>query len=1309
MESDKPRNLIFKSSYWSFEDEEECIISVSGRTKEGESIQVRVEGFRPFVYLELPMRIKWTTSKCDALFNFLKTSMKSDAPLYYRKHAKKLLHYSKKVYTILLAFKTNKACFSLNYKIARLNYIPGVGQFLSGDFKVHEHNIDPIISFAAAKDISLSGWQELKEKIPKDEKGLSIEERKFSTADIDVVVDWRDFNPAKVESTIVNTYYCSFDIECYSKNHNSKLPDPEDSSNLVFQISMVFGNLRDKDEDREKILLTLYDPHDIDGVNVVRCKNEKDLLLSFSKIVYARNPDIFIGYNIMKFDWNYMVTRAEKFGYVNSFLEMSRIFGKKSTIEKNFWSSSAYGKQTFKYVNSHGRTNVDVLNEVERNYKLPKYSLNYVSEFFLGDKKDDVSPTQLFMLYQITEEMLPVLEGKITQEKLKTVKKRILDIFSTRKTYGVAAPLREKFTKATTKNIKSLVRECLTITGKYCVQDTILPIDLAEKLNLWVSMEEMSNVTHVPISYLHTRGQQIKVVAQMYRETIGRGYIIPYNSKKNNTEDKDEKYQGATVISVKKGDYDDVGSLDYASLYPSIIIMKNICYTSAVEDDDPIPDSECNVLEWEDHVGCIHDPLKRKKTKDKILCSKHRYRFKKVKIVINEDGTLTFLNEGLMPRLERNLLATRKKVKWEMFKMECKLNMQQGKATKQDIEKYKKLGFEIIKKGSLKAKEEEILGVMIKILNAKQLAVKVSANSAYGAMGAKQGYIPFIPGAASITAMGRRLINTAIEKILSTWDNAELIYGDTDSCMINFKGCNLVESMELCEKASKVVTHYLKCWAIEVDENCKVKAEGVEYKLNQISSKHEHFEFLDEEDKIKVFGYENTPMDLEFENMYGRFLILTKKRYVAHIVNKDGGKIDEVKKGVVLVRRDNCEYLRTTYKQITDAVLSKKSEDYVMNILYDMVDKLFTLRVPDTQLIIYTGVKDVISYAKNKEVNGRVVFLDSNDKPIIDVIGPLDPRLVYSNIPQCLLSLKMIRRGTDIPPNTRLEYLYIEDEYAQHQGDKAEDYTYYIENKQNEKLVPDYLFYLEKQLAKPISELFEIKYLKDMILYEKIQDKFERLLNDDNISEIKRKRVKECNTYKKEIYPKETKYLVGWEALNYESTENLEPIIYNLKGINAKAEYIINSSKKKGFNEFNGKFDKEIVDTCKSLRARDIIDRLCFSFGVGKLPTRKPKQNGNKIIAQTKVVLMKPLKNFKKGTMGRITRCEKISSDKKCTEYKFDIIFDNEEVIEGVSRDYFTTFYFRDNNIVGDMVLYRKNYKAVVLHLKKLFKKVNED
>jgi len=1350
LKTDEPRKVRFKTYYWNYEetDEHELFIHVGGRTEDERSVHCVIKGFTPFVYLQLPKRITWNRAKCIAVFEYL---MKSEGPQSYWLLKKYLLKYKKICNTICLTFPTNKAAYSLMRRCSNKNgmVIDGVGTFRQNEFEVHEQNIDPILKFTASKKLNLASWIEVKETIPEEEQGLSVEDRKFTTADIDLQAIWTDveaYTPDEI--VIVRPKYFSFDIECNSKNHNSKIPDPEIPENCVFQIACTIGKFGESIE--KSYLLSFGNPLDIPGVTVIRFnqgpfkQREKELLLYFKRLIDEENPDVFVGYNTMKFDWNYLIQRAEKLGIYMKFALLSRIVGRRAELKKSSWSSSAYGEQVFRYLDPFGRTNVDVMIEIERNYRLPQYGLNAVSEFFLKEHKDDVTPRQLFMLYQLTEELTPVIEALPDETVAKgtriTIKKKIQDILQMRRCNGEVKRLRTDLMGAR-KGIefKTLVRKAFAITGKYCVQDTILPVKIAEKLNLWITMEEMSNCMSVPMSYLHTRGQQIKVLSQIYRETIFNDIIIPFRKKQQDA--PTEKYQGAVVIEANPGDYENVVCYDFESLYPTTIIAFNICYTTLLEDDDPTPDEECHVLDWSDHVGCAHDPQKRKKKAADILCKHHRYRFRKV--ITLPDGTR--LNEGLMPRLERNLLLNRKLRKKEMAKLEAIQKMATGKATDDDIVFYKKMGWEIIKKGSLTQKQLDVVSVGVTVRNAQQLTLKVSANSAYGGMGAQNGFIPLVPGAASVTAMGRMLIMKAIKFILGRYDFAKLVYGDTDSSMITFTDKSTEESFVLGDKISREASHFLKTFLLDFEEEYAIvnPKDGASYRIDKYP--RDQMDGLTDEEKIHIHRYDANPINLQFENLYKRYLLLTKKRYVAYAVNRKGEIINNIKKGVVLARRDNCQYLRDTYKYVVDAILDRKPEKEVMNILYDRISKLFTRQIPDANLIVYTGIKNMINYAKKKETkNGRTVtdriFLDEDDEPIDDPIGPLDPRLIYPNYPQVLLTLKMLRRGDEVPPNTRLEYLYVENEDAVHQGEKAEDYTFYRENKDIYAFKPDYLHYVEKQVMKPITELFDVKYPREKIPYEKLDDALVRCIG--NLDDLQRHRVQQIKKYERTVEPRYDTLRCGWAAHGCDECRAMfprkcktrvtdedvvffhspktEPRTYHYKGKAAQVQYILDSVAKKkanpkAANEIDEVRYSELIKVCKRWKAWNIVNAFHVKYGIRKRTAKRPTQTGEKLRlkandVQTQVILTENYLNYPKGTLVTLTGIKEMeipTSIKGKKNYLYQVKTKDDVVLEDVPRKAFATYYYKDGTIMKDILLARGNFKSVCNELNILFDQLN--
>ncbi|PHJ15314.1 dna polymerase, partial [Cystoisospora suis] len=81
-------------------------------------------------------------------------------------------------------------------------------------------------------------------------------------------------------------------------------------------------------------------------------------------------------------------------------------------------------------------------------------------------------------------------------------------------------------------------------------------------------------------------GQQIKVTAQLLRKCKDLKYLIPA-VKRSGGVDSGVQYEGATVLEPRKGFYDrPIATLDFASLYPSIMIAHNICYSTLLVDTE---------------------------------------------------------------------------------------------------------------------------------------------------------------------------------------------------------------------------------------------------------------------------------------------------------------------------------------------------------------------------------------------------------------------------------------------------------------------------------------------------------------------------------------------------------------------------------------------------------------------------------------------------------------------------------------------------------------------------------------------------
>lgn len=208
------------------------------------------------------------------------------------------------------------------------------------------------------------------------------------------------------------------------------------------------------------------------------------------------------------------------------FFYQSRLFSEFTPLITNEFSSSAYGTSISYCLNLNGRLDFDLYKWIMREEKLSNYSLNSVSKTFLGAQKVDLPAQEMFKCFESED---PQIRGKI---------------------------------------------------GVYCSMDCDLPLRLIYKKCTIQNLIEMSRVTYTTCANVVSRGQQIKVYNQLIYFSHRHGFVLnpPNNIKWG-------KYQGATVLDPKPGFYTEpIVVLDFASLYPSVIMAKNFCYSTWVKD-----------------------------------------------------------------------------------------------------------------------------------------------------------------------------------------------------------------------------------------------------------------------------------------------------------------------------------------------------------------------------------------------------------------------------------------------------------------------------------------------------------------------------------------------------------------------------------------------------------------------------------------------------------------------------------------------------------------------------------------------------
>ncbi len=861
------------------------------------------------------------------------------------------------------------------------------------------HAVDLIIK-------SLSTGQNPVESLPKGMTPIYCQLKK--TLD-DISKKLIETNTIEAIESTLNTNYGDMDYRVSAlekildktlKNHIYLVGDP------VIQIGTTLT--RGTPETTTRHLFVFPDCEPIPDITVHAYKTEKAMILAWFEWMVAQNPDILIGYNVFGFDESYLWHRAEELGLINAnspIHQFTRLFALSSEVklEEKFLSSSALGDNRMYIWSIHGRLQVDLFHYIKRNNVLPSYKLDEVTKHFMSGKLKaqkyengkltldvagaikDVKPGRAITLLDDTGE---TVSPKLVVEKVEGGK----IMFSCELSEDDLAEM-EDATKwvivkddVSPQDIFRLHRESSkgrAIVGKYCLQDCDLVIDLYRKLETFNNTMCMANVCSVPVSYIFTRGQGIKIESLIFKACRERDIVIPVLSTPKQSGGEDS-YEGAIVLNPDPGFYSvsPIGVCDFASLYPSTIVSENISHDSLLWVKDFNYDGTLISHNWGSEVydNCEGyaftdiefdiwrpDPKDTRKHPTKVKCGRRICRYAQPL-----DGT-----KSTLPQITTWLLQAREAKKKEM-------------KSEKDPERYA-------------------------LLDAEQLAYKLTGNSLYGQLGSGTFKIRLQALAASVTAYGRKQIlfaKDAIEKFYGPEAGrkdccAKVMYGDTDSLFVEFN----VRNPETGERL-----------------------EGREARQATIDITDEAGAFI-----TKTLA---APHDFEFDKAFDPMLMFSKKRYAGNMYENNADDYVHKYMGIALKRRDNAPIVKTIFGGAMKMLLDKRDVEGAFKFVKDKCLELVEGKVSLGQLTVTKSLR--ADYANPVSIAHKV---------LADRITARDP-------------------GNAPAAGDRIGYVYISPKSGQEasklQGDRIETPQFVKEN----SLVPDYKHYIEHQLQNPISQAF---------------------------------------------------------------------------------------------------------------------------------------------------------------------------------------------------------------------------------------------
>ena len=758
------------------------------------------------------------------------------------------------------------------------------------------------------------------------------------------------------------------------------------------------------------------------------------------------------------------------------FCELSRVNGDKSKFVEQKLASSSMGENILKYYAMTGRVIIDLMKVVQRDYKLSSYKLDSVASSFIKENitkitnEDNnlcrIETKNTFGLHLDNYIVICVNDGVIDEKHNDGEKFKILEFgsnyiiingniqlnfeyFTNKKKYKVFwCQAKDDVTPNEIFTLQRGTSQDRSIIAKYCVQDCVLCNKLITKLQIITNNISMANVCSVPLSFLFLRGQGVKIFSLVAKKCREKDYVMPVIKKKEISLDVDDGYEGAVVFIPKPDVYlSPITVLDYASLYPSAMILRNLSHEYFVN-------------------NCHYDNLPNYKY--------HEISYK------NNDNTITKCrfaepidgSKGIIPEILQYLLSARKK--------------------------YKKL-MESEKDPFVKA-----------ILDSLQLAYKITANSLYGQTGAPTSPICMKEIAASTTAVGREMLHFSkyfIENIFSPLINLALLKSKEDfvQCMntsfeyipnkikiedgteitintdkdVKIPDSNFVkkeigyEMSDLDETGYNNKSEFIDRFydiIIKMLTGCSIDAkiiygdtDSVFFNLNIKDNETE--QILSDEKSLKiaiVFGIWASiliktilppPMAQEYEKVLYPFVIQGKKRYVGNLYEKNVKDFKPKSMGIELKRRDNAPIVKIFCAGIIDQILNKKSMEGAIEFTKIMLDKLISGELPLDKFVITKTLKGNALNKSQREIE--------NLKPKKQRSYVNRTRIVHA-----VLADRIADRQPGNAPmsNDRIPYVYVRTEFKPDlQGDRVETPEYIINN----KLQIDYLFYITNQIMKP--------------------------------------------------------------------------------------------------------------------------------------------------------------------------------------------------------------------------------------------------
>ncbi|OZJ04428.1 hypothetical protein BZG36_02904 [Bifiguratus adelaidae] len=283
-------------------------------------------------------------------------------------------------------------------------------------------------------------------------------------------------------------------------------------------------------------------------VKVIIADDEKDMLLQWWNLVRSYDPDIFGGYDTTD-HIAFILRRAAELGIdrVASLTRIPKIIVKpraRQTYSASWVRSqrrmAGTSNREFTEMNMRGRWIIDMRHIIEREERLRTYSFEEAVEFILRRRKEMLDGAMLSSYWSASTISSEEVVGDATTDRA-----RFLD---------------------------------------YALKDVETCLEMIRKNVTVITNVEMARVTGLNFSDVINRGQMIRMWSQLFRFCRAQNVLVPTQADRNDSGMTEGPLNWMPVVGYNTQSPCIV--LDFRSLYPSIIIAHNLCFSTMLNPQD---------------------------------------------------------------------------------------------------------------------------------------------------------------------------------------------------------------------------------------------------------------------------------------------------------------------------------------------------------------------------------------------------------------------------------------------------------------------------------------------------------------------------------------------------------------------------------------------------------------------------------------------------------------------------------------------------------------------------------------------------